>query len=262
MSEMTSERLAEIADNNRLRRERKAATSPGPWHVINPDDAMCMNVFAVSTSEFNDGDMDDHYTKEEARQVVAITLLQTPRFVSPPEYLANTDFIAACKNDPVEDEVDSLLAEIDRLNAELAKARNAVEHQFDPPLLPEAQCDQLNSRRHLLINLKNSGHKLTDEEQVALDWAQAYSAYHQRVCHPSSAKHQAEDLIRVQESVIDQLKAELAEARKDTARLDWMADNTACFDEIAHGFEWEPEITPTIRDAIDAVADKEATWLS
>lgn len=59
----------------------------------------------------------------------------------------------------------------------------------------------------------------------------------------------------------DRLKAELAEARKDTARLDYCEGKDGRLDRILSCYFNSPEDT-TYRDAIDTVADEEATWLT
>jgi len=84
--------------------ERRAqAATPGPWFVQNPDDIYRMNVIAVTTGPVDD--IFDLHEWEYADRVVALTLLQTPRYACLEDkyrnhpWMHNAEFIAHARDD-------------------------------------------------------------------------------------------------------------------------------------------------------------------
>lgn len=72
--------------------------TPGPWYAHNPDDDMCMNVHAVSTSPI-EPDVGTDYRSNDHGSIVALTLYQAPRIVCHEAGRWDTDaeFIAAAR---------------------------------------------------------------------------------------------------------------------------------------------------------------------
>ena len=110
MPSMTPERLAEIE-------ARENATTPGPWVADHPDDGACMGAYAIrlaNTPALGDFPLQGPY--EDRKNVVAITLLQRPRYAEIHDWrgLQNANFIAHAKSD-----VPDLIAEVRRLKSAL-----------------------------------------------------------------------------------------------------------------------------------------------
>jgi hypothetical protein len=108
-------------------RQRVDAATPGPWYWHNPDDDVCMNVYLVTTHPYEPddlipGDFDDH------GEVVAITLLQTPRFagVSDHKWQENAHFIAEVRTD-----IPKLLDDLDAADARIAALEEQVKGMED-----------------------------------------------------------------------------------------------------------------------------------
>jgi|GEM_PF-1330345 len=79
--------------------ERVIKATPGPWYAHNLDDDMSMNVFLVATTPEEPDPWWDG--EEEAKKVVAITLLQSPRVadVADGRWEENAGFIAHARED-------------------------------------------------------------------------------------------------------------------------------------------------------------------
>ena len=98
---MTDADLQALRAENAERRKRKEAATAGPWVADS-----CVDEAWVETGDA----APDHGT-------TGIAQLPTDEYHSPFEQqVANATFIAATRNDPVEDRIDSLLAEVERLN--------------------------------------------------------------------------------------------------------------------------------------------------
>lgn len=123
---LSEQRLKEI-------KARCAAATPGPWYYHNPDDALCMNVVAVTTKA-DEPDTQQADPEEFCREIVALTLYQRPRVVCHEAELWFEDglFIAAARQD-----VPDLVAEVERLRAELAAIHRACEQL---PQAPPCEC--------------------------------------------------------------------------------------------------------------------------
>jgi hypothetical protein len=109
-----------IRRRNDARKKLKARCSPAPWYVRYLDDDYAANLVAVSTRP--DTDRHERWPKFNGDEIVAATLIQTPeRYVDVADELwdENAEFIAFSRNDVVEDDIDLLLQEIERLRATL-----------------------------------------------------------------------------------------------------------------------------------------------
>lgn len=111
--------LETISERNKRRRQIKAAATPGPWHVVQLDDEHAMSMVAVATQP--DDGRSRRWPDFDASVLVSATLVQQPRYVdiADERWDENAAFIASARNDNVEDDVDTLLAEIDRLRQQL-----------------------------------------------------------------------------------------------------------------------------------------------
>lgn len=92
-------------------KQRLAAATPGPWYVHNPDDALCMNAYCVSTDEHEPW-IDMPESKNGHEHIIAITLLQSPRVVchASEKWEENAELIAHIPTD-----MAALIAEVERL---------------------------------------------------------------------------------------------------------------------------------------------------
>jgi hypothetical protein len=95
-----------------------AQATAGPWYAHNPDDEVCMNAYAVTTSPGEP--VVDASPPNDHEQIVALTLLQSPRVVchAAGRWEADARFIAAAR-----EAVPALLDE----NARLRAARQELE---------------------------------------------------------------------------------------------------------------------------------------
>jgi hypothetical protein len=93
--------LLALAQRNRRRRERKQAATPGPWTWEDVDEKWLSGPFRSDEMPAVIGAIGDDGL--------------TARVCVEPE---NATFIAEARNDPVEDDVDLLLAEVRRLRGE------------------------------------------------------------------------------------------------------------------------------------------------
>lgn len=91
--------MNEVEQRIREIEERASRATPGPWYAHNPDDDMSMNVFLVATTPEEPDPWWDG--EEEAKKVVAITLLQSPRVadVADGRWEENAGFIAHARED-------------------------------------------------------------------------------------------------------------------------------------------------------------------
>jgi len=107
--------ITDIADRNRRRRELKSVSTPGPWHVVQFDDDHAMGLVGISTKPDDGGDR--RWPDFHGSELVAATLVQEPRYVDVADgrWEENAAFIAFARGDSVEDDVDALLAEVERL---------------------------------------------------------------------------------------------------------------------------------------------------
>lgn len=122
---------SEVEQRLREIEERASRATSGPWYAHNPDDDMSMNVFLVATTPEEPDPWWDG--EEEAKKVVAITLLQSPRVadVADGRWEENAGFIAHARED-----VPWLLSllrereeEIRRLRTLLERARIGAWHE-------------------------------------------------------------------------------------------------------------------------------------
>lgn len=74
-----------------------AQATPRPWEFHNTDDQMCMNAFYITREGGPDVDL-DRDIGEDHREILAITLLQSPRYADHPQYEENTEYILASAN--------------------------------------------------------------------------------------------------------------------------------------------------------------------
>lgn len=120
--------------------ERCDGATPGPWFWDNPDDENCMNAYAVFTGRGGIDDFGPGYADHE--RIVAITMLQTPRYAShvAGRWEEDADFIANARAD-----VPRLVAEVRRLRSALS----AVRAQPQPLLI---RCTLTDDLRQLFEN--------------------------------------------------------------------------------------------------------------
>ena len=159
MPEMTPERLAEIET-------RCNATTPGPWEYENIDDGMCMNADVVRTC--GDGAVDDFPLDgpyEDKERIVAITLLQAPRFASIADnrWEENAQFIAHARTD-----VPDLIAEIRRLTTERDAAVAQAQASGQAETTPRVALDRA------IHFMGNAGCRISEE--IGEDGWAAYCA--------------------------------------------------------------------------------------
>ena len=114
---MTDAEIQQFAARNAVRKIAKSRTTPGPWFVNQLDDDMAQCLVAVSTV-VDDG-RSRRWPAFDSGTIVAATLVQQPRYVDVEDGLweSNAEFIAFARSDYVEDDVDSLIAEIRRLRS-------------------------------------------------------------------------------------------------------------------------------------------------
>lgn len=88
---LTDEQLKQL-----LQLARKA--TPTPWYVRHLDDSDAMNLIAISTSE--DSGRGERFPHFNAKELVAATLVQAPRYVdiADGKWEENAAFIAAAAN--------------------------------------------------------------------------------------------------------------------------------------------------------------------
>ncbi|MEU3506964.1 hypothetical protein ABZ733_03430 [Streptomyces longwoodensis] len=100
---VTADRLGEIE-------ELCGAASPGPWYVRTLDDESAMGLVAVSTTP--DTGRAERWPDFDAREIVAATLVQQPRYVDVADerWDENAAFIAMAR-----EAVPQLVAEVRRL---------------------------------------------------------------------------------------------------------------------------------------------------
>lgn len=102
--------------------ELAAEATPGPWRMWHGDDSYAMNCYAVVS-----GDGRAEYVNEEGfyRQVVAITLLQEPRYATNDSKRWDEDaaFIAACDPSTVAALVEAAKAAQEYVDAEAESCR-------------------------------------------------------------------------------------------------------------------------------------------
>lgn len=97
---------------------RADAATPGPWGTFDTDDEVHMCAIGVSTNghepwfELNASEDENGH-----QHVVAMTLLQSPRYAchASGKWAEDAEFIARARSD-----IPALLAEVERLKAELA----------------------------------------------------------------------------------------------------------------------------------------------
>lgn len=98
-----------------------AQATPRPWEFHNTDDQMCMNAFYITREGGPDVDL-DRDIGEDHREILAITLLQSPRYADHPQYEENTEYILASAN-----YYPAALDEIERLRSALEKANDILD---------------------------------------------------------------------------------------------------------------------------------------
>lgn len=110
-------------------RERRSKITPPPWYADNPDDDHAMNVLLVTTDRHGVGDLRTPF--DEHGKVVAITMLQTPRFagVADGRWCENTEFIANAPTD-----IDTLLAAIRERDATIERLTAAANRLLGAPI--------------------------------------------------------------------------------------------------------------------------------
>jgi len=120
----------EVEQRLREIEERASRATPGPWYAHNPDDDMSMNVFLVATTPEEPDPWWDG--EEEAKKVVAITLLQSPRVadVADGRWEENAGFIAHAREDVPW--LLSLLREREEENRRLREALAAIRDYAAP----------------------------------------------------------------------------------------------------------------------------------
>jgi hypothetical protein len=120
--------LTAFEQRNAERRRLKEAATEGPWYAHNPDDTMAMNAYCVTTSP-HEPDTEDG----SGAGIVAATLLQSfvPVGHESGLWRADAAFIAYAKNDPVEADVDAMLAEVRRLQGLIAEADRRTGELWD-----------------------------------------------------------------------------------------------------------------------------------
>lgn len=173
-------------------RERRSKITPPPWYADNPDDDHAMNVLLVTTNRHGVGDLRTPF--DEYGEVVAITMLQTPRFagVADSRWDENTEFIAHSPTD-----IDTLLAAIaerddtiERLTREAAMwdVQASARHADVTALQAEvarltAERDEANGRaERLAVNLVEAN-KRADEaaakiQSEIVEWLRTESRHH------------------------------------------------------------------------------------
>lgn len=105
---MTDAELAAIRAENAERRKRKDAATEGPW-----THGSCAGDCWVETAP-------------DAKDFGATRIASMPDDdMASPDVEADAAFIAATRSDPVEDRIDDLLAEVERLKAAILAEREA-----------------------------------------------------------------------------------------------------------------------------------------
>lgn len=128
-------------DRHEAARRACEAATKGPWYPHATDDDMCMNARYVglrpSLGEHDNGCgmVSDHPCQEPSDQVVAITLLQSPRLADNEQCDENMAFIATARTD-----LPAALDEIERLNAENDECKRLLR-AFVDRLKHDTWCD-------------------------------------------------------------------------------------------------------------------------
>jgi hypothetical protein len=114
---ITREQYVSIVEKNERRKAIKGRTTPGPWYVRMLDDERAMNLVAVSVRP--DTGKQERWPDFDAAEIVAVTLAQSPRYADTLDqrWDENAEFIAFTRGDDPEGDIDTLLAEIERLRA-------------------------------------------------------------------------------------------------------------------------------------------------
>lgn len=99
-------------------RARAEKATKGPWEAMNTDDPMCMNLDFIVAGEMEDGGFIQDY---DPKDIIAITLLQYPRYASHPDFRENQRFIAHARED-----VPALLADNDALREEVERLKSGL----------------------------------------------------------------------------------------------------------------------------------------
>lgn len=145
--------MSEQLDIERLKRLCEQAT-PGPWYDHNPDDDMCMNVYAVSTSPIEPDVGLDHRSNDHA-SIVALTLFQSPRIVDheAAQWDVDAEFIAAART-----ALPALLDRLEQAKQQLEQVRILLRDLYDwmhaSGLNKAWQKDDLEDRIEQMLGIK------------------------------------------------------------------------------------------------------------
>ncbi len=134
---LTPERIAEI-------RNLAEKATPRPWEMHIVDDDMFMNARYITAEGGRDDDLSETETPFHG-EVVAITLLQTPRMADELRFEENGELIVTAANEiiPALDEIERLRARISDLESATRLSKTIAEQNYRISVGYKAENDTL-----------------------------------------------------------------------------------------------------------------------